>query len=100
LFCTFLLVNYLFNPNAWFNFKKKNVLHYLGKISYGLYMYHNIVFYFLFNEVIYKYQLLSVFWFWPIYLLTVFGLSVLSYELFEKHFLKLKDRFAVVQTRR
>ena len=99
LFCAFLLVNYLFNPNAWFNFKKKNVLHYFGKISYGLYMYHNIVFYFLFNEVIYKYQLLSVFWFWPIYLLTVFGLSVLSYELFEKHFLKLKDRFAVVQTR-
>ncbi len=100
LFCAFILVNYLFNPDAFFNFKKKNILHYFGKISFGLYMYHNIVFNILFDKVIYEYQLMGVYWFWPIYLTTVFTISVLSYELFEKHFLKLKDHFAIIKTRR
>ena len=98
-FC-FWLLNYLFNPNAWCNFKKKNVLHYFGKISFGLYMYHNILFPILFKKIIWEYHLDGFWWFWLIYISLVFALSIVSYELIEKPILKWKDRFAVVRTTR
>jgi len=96
----FVLINYLYNPKTWFNFKKKNFLHYLGKISFGIYMYHNILFNALFDKLIWRYHLQGFWIFWVIYLVIVLVLSVISYELFEKSFLKLKDRFAVVSTSR
>jgi peptidoglycan/LPS O-acetylase OafA/YrhL len=99
-FFSFLLLNYLFNPSAWFNFKKKNVLHYLGKVSFGIYMYHNILFGILFQKILLNNQLTGFWIFWVIYLAIVVALAVLSYELFEKHILKLKDRFAIIQTHR
>ncbi len=97
-FLAFVLINYLYNPKTWFNFKKKNFLHYLGKISFGIYMYHNILFNALFDKLIWRYHLQGFWIFWVIYLAIVLVLSVISYELFEKSFLKLKDRFAVVST--
>ena len=99
-FFAFILVNYLFNPNAWFNFKNKNILHYLGKISYGIYMYHNIFFPVIIQKIVWKFHLEGFWIFWIIYIPIVLVVSVLSYELFEKHILKLKDRFAIVQTSR
>jgi peptidoglycan/LPS O-acetylase OafA/YrhL len=98
-FC-FLLLNYLYNPQAWFNFKKKNILHYLGKISFGIYMYHNILFGIIFKKIIWNNNLFGFWIFWVIYLSIVLVIAVLSFELFEKHILKLKDRFAVVRTNR
>lgn len=99
-FLVFILMNYLFNPNALFNFKKKNILHYLGKISFGIYLWHNILFPFIIKKIVWDYKLDGFFMFWLIYLSITFLLAVISYELFEKHFLKLKDRFAVIQTLR
>lgn len=97
---SFLLLNYLFNPNAWFNFKKKNILHYLGKISFGIYMYHNILFGMLFQKVIWPYKLDGFWWFWFVYLSIVILISIVSFELMEKPILKWKDRFAVIRTSR
>lgn len=99
-FFAFILVNYLFNPTAWFNFKKKNILHYLGKISFGIYMYHNILFPVIIQKIVWKFHLEGFWIFWAIYIPIVLIISVLSYELFEKHVLKLKDRFAIVKTTR
>ena len=95
----FLLLNYLFNPNAWFNFKKKNIFHYLGKISFGIYMYHNILFSVVFLKILINNNLYGFWIFWAVYVPMVIILSILSYEFFEKHFLKLKSRFALVKTR-
>jgi peptidoglycan/LPS O-acetylase OafA/YrhL len=97
---SFLLLNYLYNPGAWFNFKRKNILHYLGKISFGIYMYHNILFPALFQKIIWGYKLQGFWIFWLLYLTIVLVISVLSYEIYEKQFLKLKDRFAIVLTKR
>lgn len=99
-FFVFILMNYLYNPSALFNFKKKNILHYFGKISYGIYMYHNIIFGMLIQKVVWRFHLEGFWKFWIIYIPTVFIISIISYELFEKHFLKLKDRFAIVKTSR
>ena len=99
-FLSFILLNYLYNPKTWFNFKKKNLLHYLGKISFGIYMYHNILFGVLFQKILLNNQLQGFWIFWVIYLSIVVILSILSYEIFEKHFLKLKTHFAIVKTDR
>jgi peptidoglycan/LPS O-acetylase OafA/YrhL len=99
-FFVFILLNYLFNANAWFNFKEKNILHYLGKISFGIYMYHNILFSVLYQKIIWPLKLEGFWWFWFIYLGTVMLIAIVSFELLEKRLLAWKDRFAVVQTHR
>jgi peptidoglycan/LPS O-acetylase OafA/YrhL len=99
LLFVFILLNYLFNPNVCFNFKKKNALHYLGKISFGIYMYHNILFGLLFQKVIWPFKLEGFWWFWLIYLSAIAIISILSFEILEKPILKFKDRFAIVPTR-
>jgi peptidoglycan/LPS O-acetylase OafA/YrhL len=63
------------------------VLEYLGKISYGLYIYHFAVLYYLHKLIIPKslYTPLSL-------ILTIF-ISILSYEFFEKKILLLKEKY-------
>ncbi len=76
----------------------------LGKVSYGIYLFHTpvcqlvlIAFMKFFGrspdvllfEIIYPVTCLVL----------TCGIAYVSYELFEKHFLKIKSRFAVVQTR-
>jgi peptidoglycan/LPS O-acetylase OafA/YrhL len=100
MFFAFILVNYLFNPDALFNFKKKNILHYLGKISFGIYMYHNIFFPVIIQKIVWRFHLEGFWIFWIIYIPMVLIISIISYEFFEKHVLRLKDKFAVVKTSR
>jgi len=78
---------------------ENNLLNYLGKISYGLYIYHfsilglvkdNIGKFISYNScpLIMKISLVS-----SISLLITIIFSIISFELFEKFFLKLKTRF-------
>ena len=96
----FWLLNYLFNPNAFGNFKHKNVLHYLGKISFGIYVYHNMIINVYISKIVYKWGIHNMFVYFVCYFAILFLLSALSYELYEKHFLKLKNKFALVKTER
>ncbi|WP_220709308.1 acyltransferase family protein [Citrobacter portucalensis] len=83
------------------------VITYLGKISFGLYVFHYffvsptitsmlrdiIANYFNFSDVI-------MFWLmFVICLLLTILTSILSYELFEKYFLKLKIKFTTISSR-
>lgn len=80
------------------------ILRYLGKISYGLYIFHLPVFIFL-PQVLkilniepdktYQQYFLQVFLH---FIITLF-LSITSYSLLEKPFLKLKNRFSKLITR-
>lgn len=70
-------------------------INYLGKISFGLYMYHSLI-----GDVINRYfpsplphQLFPI----TVIILTILA-ATLSYELFEKQILKLKTRFEVIKT--
>lgn len=71
-----------------------------GKVSYGMYTYHMLV---LAGFHTYAFPnrrpeiWINVLWF-LVYVLVVFGLSVLSYEFFEKRFLKLKPAYAPMKT--
>ncbi|MCB4234490.1 hypothetical protein LDL59_03570 [Kaistella anthropi] len=85
-----IILNLACNPSYSKSLEYKP-LNYLGSISYGVYMYHPAILplaiivgkYFDSNMAIYG-----------ITLGTTFMLSAMSYEYFEKPFLRLKNKFA------
>ncbi len=100
LFCI-IIVNLAANSQSVIrlDFKWTN---YLGKVSYGLYLYGAImrIFCLAFTERIYGRELDG----WQmnlVFYITTFGstilISILSFEFFEKPFLRLKNRFEVVK---
>lgn len=74
-------------------FKNNKIINYLGKISFGLYMYHLPI-----GDFISQYEFMKTHHF--IRILTLISLTILvsaiSYELFEKQILKLKRKFEVI----
>jgi peptidoglycan/LPS O-acetylase OafA/YrhL len=68
---------------------ENSILSYLGKISYGLYIYHFAIILF-FNP---KFDFMPIYFRIPTLLLITILISILSFELFEKHFLILKDKY-------
>ena len=91
----YLILNKEDNPLLSY-IKKNKVFDYLGKISYGLYMYHSIVIFFLGGM-----QFLTKNIFIKIIAVTICSIviSSLSYEFFEKPIVKLKKKFVVVNSK-
>jgi peptidoglycan/LPS O-acetylase OafA/YrhL len=95
LIFTLILMNLAKNPASILSLENP-VFNYLGKISYGMYMYHTIA-------VVIGVKIShsfgnSNFVSYPIsYALTIL-ISALSYEYFEKPFLKIKDNFTTVKS--
>ncbi len=89
-----IILNLASNPKTIvkLNFK---IFDYLGKVSYGLYMYHSIVIVLVIQLAVYLNYKNSLF----IYLFSIIFtiiISALSYELFEKYFISKKKRFSVI----
>lgn len=82
---------------------RNNILTYLGKISYGLYVYHKLGI-FLANPITRQFVEPTQLIVYPAarllfaFLITIF-ISIISYQVLEKPFLKLKERFAVIDSR-
>ena len=91
-----MLISFLFNENpALDRIKDQKWLNYFGKISYGIYMYNAMVI-----EVLHKNVFLQQHYTVKIVLdiIVTLLIAALSYELFEKQFLKLKKHFQRVVT--
>lgn len=99
-FIGFWMVNYLFNADAILNFKHKNRLHYLGKISFGIYVYHNMIIPVYISKFVYLFKIQNFGLYWGFYFLFLLVISIISFEAYEKYFLKLKERFALIKTQR
>ena len=96
LIFTLILMNLAKNPNNILNLENP-VFDYLGKITYGMYMYHTIAV--VIGVKISMSYNQSNWVSYPItYVLTII-ISAISYEYFEKPFLKLKDKFSTVKSR-
>lgn len=65
------------------------VLEYLGKISYGIYMYHLLPIFF-FTRL---FPMANMYLLFCLCLLTTIAIAALSYHTMEKYFLRLKSRF-------
>lgn len=94
-----IIVNVVGNVNSIFRFENR-VLEYLGRISYGFYMFHVMCIVFTIH-MLDKYIGLSkdittiqhILLYGISFMLTV-AVSSLSYHIFEKAFIRLKDKFA------
>lgn len=87
-----LIFNLATNPNSMVQFKFKP-LAYLGKISYGLYMYHSI-FIVLSIKLVQAFNSQNNLLIYGLSLAMSIGISALSYEFFEKRFIKMKVKYA------
>ena len=95
LIFTLILMNLAKNPASILSLENP-VFNYLGKISYGMYMYHTVAVV-IGVKVSHSFNN-SNFVSYPVsYVLTIF-ISALSYEYFEKPFLKIKDKFTTVKS--
>ena len=92
-----LILNVSTNPKAnvkWFN---NPVFDYLGRISYGVYMYHSLLIV-LTIKIMVHYNIFSNFWLYVISIISSIAVSAFSYEYIEKFFLSRKNKFAKVQS--
>lgn len=82
---------------------------YLGRISFGLYMFHSLVFHLVFNNfktywekplLLFQFSSITIYLIGTIlvFLITII-MAGLSYRYFERPFLKLKERFAIINSR-
>ena len=92
-----IILNVSTNPATLINLEKR-FLNFLGKISYGIYVYHMPLIYVL--SVLFKsidikanYLIITA----TVLFLTI-GISYLSYTYFENPFLRLKEKFAVIKS--
>ena len=92
------MMDLLFNPARAKMFSKRIPLLYLGKVSYGIYMYGNIIVPIVIKKVMLVYGN-NIYLFFGLTISLSLIVPVISYELLEKPFLKLKQRFALVKTR-
>jgi len=99
LFFAFILLDQINFQYSIFKIGKIKLFNHLGKISYGLYMYHLVVLYVLkrlllsdLNDYITNNYVLVIIYFISGIILTYF-VGLLSYKLIEKPFLRLKKRF-------
>ena len=95
-----LLLDYNFNPKFKHFLKKKSIIHYLGKVSYGIYMYGNILLLIIIKKIMWEFQINNMWVFFLIVTCLSLIIPILSYELFEKQILKLNKRFRVIKTER
>lgn len=97
-----LILNLAANPKTVLNLEYKP-LNYLGKISYGLYMYHNIMIMIVLKLVLITglfnvSSLTGGVLFHVLCLVASILISAVSYEYFEKRILKAKTKYTVVHS--
>jgi peptidoglycan/LPS O-acetylase OafA/YrhL len=94
VFFGIIIFNAACNPKTIFKLENK-MLSYLGKISYGLYMYHSIIIPAVINLGIQQ-GWTSRFFFYPACILLIIAVASISYEFFEKPILKRKLNFSTI----
>jgi len=95
-----LLLDYNFNPKFRHILPKKSFIHYLGKISYGIYMYGNILLLLIIKKMMLYWGISNMWAFFAMVTFLSIAIPIISYEFFEKPILKYNKRFRVVKTDR
>ena len=93
------LMDFLFNDKRRNRILEFKPLLYLGKISYGIYMYGNILVLVVIKKIMYGFHINNIYLYFTLIIILSLIIPVISYELLEKPFLKLKQRFSLIKTR-
>ena len=96
LFYGIIILNFASNPNIHFNLEA-DIFKYLGKISYGLYMYHPIAIVLAVHLAKWTGLINNVF-IYPVSIMFAIALAGISYKYFESFFLKLKLNYSTVRS--
>lgn len=91
IFFIVIILNLSFNK-SFKNILENKFISYLGKISYGLYMYHQILIVFTINLLL-KYHVFSNFLLYLLSICMTIIVSSISYYYYEKPFLRIKNNF-------
>jgi peptidoglycan/LPS O-acetylase OafA/YrhL len=94
-----LMMDILFNPDRKSAIGRFKPLLYMGKVSYGIYMYGNILVLVVIKKVMPLLGHSNIYMYFLIIFLASLIIPAISYELLEKPFLKLKQKFSLVKTR-
>lgn len=98
LFCiSMLLLDFNFNKKFKHLLPSNSIFHYFGKISYGIYMYSNILIPIIIKKIMWPRGISNIWFFFGMNIFITLLISFLSYELFEKHLLKISKRFRKVK---
>ena len=94
-FFSYVILEQNYSQNSFLKIGKFKFLNWLGKISYGLYLYHMIAIYLVLNLIpniknIFPIQILVT-------ILITILMSELSYKYFESYFIKIKQKFSSIK---
>ncbi len=95
LFFGFIIVDQNFSNKSFFKIGRSNILSWLGKISYGLYMTHMIAIYIVISLSSYMDQL-HVGWKIIFSVILTIVISYLSFHYIETYFLSLKNKYETI----
>ncbi|MDQ3110770.1 MAG: acyltransferase [Bacteroidota bacterium] len=103
------MMNFVFNPEAKFRWGPKHIFNYLGRCCFGIYLWGNILLQVMLMKIFLAPEKPITDWlinhigfsitYWLIVLSISLLVPIITYELLEKPFMKLKSRFAIVRTR-
>lgn len=96
----FAMANYIFNPNPLLKLPFEKILNYLGKISYGIYLFSNILIPIIVKKFMYKWETQNMYIYFLLNIVLTILISIIVFELYEKQLLKLKKKFEVIKTTR
>jgi len=98
IFYLIIILNVATNKKSIVSLENK-ILNFLGRISYGIYVYHMIIIYFL-SYVLTKCNLLKLNYFelQLIVVITTIGTAFISYNYFESIFLRKKEKYSKIKS--
>lgn len=96
----FGMANFIFNPNPLFKVPFEKVFNYLGKISYGVYLFSNVLIPIIVQKFMWKFDSQNMYLYFFLNIALTILISAIVYELFERQLLKIKKRFEVIKTTR
>ncbi len=96
-----LILNLAGNPSTWLRLENP-FFRFMGRISYGMYMFHPLCFYLLFygfKNFLYSQSMIRAdLLIYPgVFVLTT-AMAWISYELIEKRFLKMKKKYSLIES--
>jgi peptidoglycan/LPS O-acetylase OafA/YrhL len=100
LFTLIIIFNQIDNPNKIISLENK-LFDYLGKISFGLYVYNPLVIYlmsYVFNYITITNIVIKKSVIYVLVILAIIFVAHISYNYFEKYFLKLKYKYTTLQS--
>jgi len=92
-----LLLDFQFGTNRKWRPFANPVFSYLGKCSYGIYMYSNILITIIVIQIMWRFQLNNMWLFLFFNFALTIGISIISFAFFEKRIVKWSHRFRVLK---